>query len=197
MVTGQDPLATALFFWRCLMLATGETGGRELQACRALPHCHRVSNAKFWLAHRVAVLLLQYICVCSCTFTCAGACQGGCVCHVPCARLSVRVLQCPAGFCFYAFCYEAKGGWHCTLPVHNWAACRLSRQQHRRGLSTRLLHPNYINAISPTGVSLFHLLSSLPPTSPPFCACLYHSSVAVGSRAAAVCLVVLGGAEAT
>lgn len=23
MVTGQDPLATALFFWRCLLLATG------------------------------------------------------------------------------------------------------------------------------------------------------------------------------
>jgi hypothetical protein len=27
MVTGQDPLATALFFWRCLVGATGEHGG--------------------------------------------------------------------------------------------------------------------------------------------------------------------------
>lgn len=25
MVTGQDPLATAIFFWRCLLLATGES----------------------------------------------------------------------------------------------------------------------------------------------------------------------------
>lgn len=27
MVTGQDPLATALFFWRCLLLATGVCWG--------------------------------------------------------------------------------------------------------------------------------------------------------------------------
>lgn len=37
MVTGQDPLATALFFWRCLLLATGE-------ATICSEHCQRIHS---------------------------------------------------------------------------------------------------------------------------------------------------------
>lgn len=51
MVTGQDPLATALFFWRCLLLATGKAGafgGHDtVLACAELLPCPMPTLSKY------------------------------------------------------------------------------------------------------------------------------------------------------